>query len=98
MQRITKNSKDLQRIEKMNVPKKPAKLNNGLTPEQVTKAREALAKVNVTKICNKAKVERSALENVLRGTSKKVEVLKKVLIVAKKEIKQQEKTLKALPL
>jgi predicted transcriptional regulator len=82
----------------MNVPKKQAKLNNGLTPEQVTKAREVLAKVNVTRVCEKANIERSVLENVLRGTSKKVEVLKKVLTVAKRQVKQRERTLKALPL
>lgn len=73
-------------------------LNNGLTNEQVAKAREVLAKVTVSKICEALGVKRSTLENVLRDQSKEVDVLRKVLIEAKKQIKQQEKAIKALPI
>lgn len=95
MQRITNKNKELQ---KMDQRKTPAKLNNGLTPEQVSKAREILALVNVTKVCEKSKIKRSVLENVLRGSSKDVEVLKFALIEAKRQRRKQEKTIKALPL
>lgn len=74
------------------------KLNNGLTPGHIEKAREILAKVNVEEICRKLDVRRATLENVLRGTGKEVNVLKRALAEAKKQIKQKEKTIKALPL
>lgn len=78
--------------------KKDLPLKNGLTPLQVSKAREILAEVNVSQICLKEGVKLSTIHNVLRDQSPQVSELSKVLKAAKKQIKKKQRTLKALPL
>jgi hypothetical protein len=77
---------------------KPGRLNNGLTTEQVEKAKALLAKVNVSQVCRTTQVKRSTLENVLRDESPRVGELKKVLEEAKRIVNKKEKTIRALPL
>lgn len=72
-------------------------LNNGLTTKQVEAARATLAKVNQTKVCEKAGVKVATINNVLRDTSDRVADLKKVLVIANREIQKKQRTLKSLP-
>ncbi len=73
-------------------------LKNGLTEDQINKARAILKQVNVSAICKEKNVRVSTIYNVLRDESPKVDDLKKVLIVANRQVKKKQDTLEALPL
>jgi len=69
---------------------------NGLTQEQVQKAKELLRKVKVRDVCAKVNVKVSTVYNVLRDESPRIEDLKKVLQQAQKELKKKEAVLSSL--
>lgn len=71
---------------------------NGLTVEQVTKAKAILKQVSLKQLCKKNKVPYFTIANVLRDESPKIHLLHKILTAAKLEIESREKLLNSLPI
>lgn len=70
---------------------------NGLTPDQVTTAREILAKVTVTELAKRSGVKYYTIWNVLRDANGNVAALAKALDTAKEMIKEKERVLASIP-
>lgn len=71
---------------------------NGLTPEQVQKAKELFKRVTLNSMCEKVNVPVSAIYNILRDRDNRVELLAKVILQAQCEIKRREQIANDLPL
>lgn len=74
------------------------KLKNGLTPEQVGKAKELFKKVNLSEICRVNGVQYMTIANVLRDRNNDIASFNKVVIAAQKIVNEREKALETLPL
>jgi DNA invertase Pin-like site-specific DNA recombinase len=73
-------------------------LPNGLTADQVKKAREIFDQVPITKVCKGVGVNISTVYRVLSGESYQFDKFTKVLIASKKQIAKTKKTAKQLPI
>lgn len=72
------------------------KLKNGLTAENVKDARDILSCVNIAEICREVGVNRSTINHVLAGKSKKVDDLVRVLQVAEGRVQTSRNFFKAI--
>jgi hypothetical protein len=72
-------------------------LQNGLSEQQVQKAKEVLTSVSIRKIAKKIGTSDSNIRNVLRGTSPNVELLDRAIREANKIISKREKLIQNLP-
>ena len=73
-------------------------LPNGLTADQVKRAKEIFDQVPITKVCKGVGVNISTVYRVLSGESSQFDKFTKVLIASKKQIAKTKKTEKQLPI
>ena len=72
-------------------------LKNGLTREQVYAARATIAKVSLKALCEEQDIPMTTIYNVLRDSSSRVDLLKKVLDIAYEKIEERKKLLASIP-
>lgn len=75
----------------------PDTLKNGLTREQVYAARATISKVSLKALCEELNIPMTTIYNVLRDSSSRVDLLKKVLDNAYVKIQERQKLLASIP-
>ena len=75
----------------------PDTLKNGLTKEQVYAARAAISKISLKALCEEQDIPMSTIYNVLRDSSSRVDLLKRVLDSAYEKIEERKKLLASIP-
>jgi predicted transcriptional regulator len=71
---------------------------NGLSADQVQKAKDLFKTVNLKQICHVANVKPSAIYNILRDSDNRLELLHLVIEKALAERKRREELANSLPL
>lgn len=72
-------------------------LKNGLTKEQVYAARATISKISLKSLCEEEGIPMTTIYNVLRDSSSRVDLLKKVLDIAYTKIEERKKLLASIP-
>ena len=72
-------------------------LKNGLTTDQINKAREVFSQVSLARVCRENGLKISTVRNVLNGTSPRIEMLKSALDAATMKIEHTKEMLKTIP-
>jgi predicted transcriptional regulator len=72
-------------------------LKNGLTREQVYAARAIISKISLKALCEEQGIPMTTVYNVLRDSSSRVDLLKKVLDSAYDKIEERKKLLASIP-
>lgn len=72
-------------------------LKNGLTREQVYAARATISKISLKALCEELNIPMTTIYNVLRDSSSRVDLLKKVLDNAYIKIEERKKLLASIP-
>ncbi len=75
----------------------PSVLKNGLTKEQVYAVRAIISKISLKALCEEQGIPMTTVYNVLRDSSSRVDLLKKVLDSAYVKIEERKKLLASIP-
>ncbi|HJU45685.1 MAG TPA: hypothetical protein VJ647_02825 [Chitinophagaceae bacterium] len=73
-------------------------LKNGLTKQQVYAARATISQISLKALCEEQGIPMTTIYNVLRDSSSRVDLLKKVLDSAYIKIEERKKLLASIPM